>query len=295
MSTNPLCSVLIPSYNNAQYLEQCLSSVFNQTYTNWEIIIVDDCSTDNSFAIYDKYQSNDRIHIFYNEENQGCGFTKKRCIDNANGEICMFLDSDDALIEDALEKHVKAHQANPHAAMVTARLYYCDENLNIIKEGHVLTLQENESYLSHGVYNPEVPSFKLSYYLKTPGLSTYRFGGDDQDLIYKLEEVGKLIVINEFTYKYRVRKNSISHSETNTITLFSNLTCQCNAFYRRKLTDEKLLEHCYSIVHYHIYGLGYQYAKKYYTKTYAYRLGKLLLTPIFWIKGLHKKTSTKQI
>ena len=107
MTNNPLFSVLIANYNNGKYLREAINSVYSQIYTNWEIILVDDASTDNSQEIYSELEKDDRIHIYYNEKNMGCGYTKRRCAELANGELCGFLDPDDALLPHALESHVK--------------------------------------------------------------------------------------------------------------------------------------------------------------------------------------------
>ena len=104
-----LFSVLIANYNNGQYLQDAIDSILCQTYTDWEVVIVDDGSTDNSKEIYRQYEQNSRFHIVYNEQNRGCGYTKWRCVEEAHGEICGFLDPDDVLMSDALEKMEKVH------------------------------------------------------------------------------------------------------------------------------------------------------------------------------------------
>ena len=96
MNDNPLFSVLIANYNNGKYLMDAIKSVYEQTYTHWEIILVDDASTDNSHELYKELEKDERIRIFYNDENHGCGYTKRRCAELANGELCGFLDPDDA-------------------------------------------------------------------------------------------------------------------------------------------------------------------------------------------------------
>ena len=75
MKNTPLFSVLISNYNNGQYLQETIESVKAQDYTNWEIIIVDDLSTDNSIEIYKKYANDNRIKIYYNTENKGVTYT----------------------------------------------------------------------------------------------------------------------------------------------------------------------------------------------------------------------------
>ena len=71
MIDNPLFSVLIANYNNGRFLMDAINSVRRQTYTNWEIILVDDASSDNSNTLYDLLNSDPRIHLFYNDSNKG--------------------------------------------------------------------------------------------------------------------------------------------------------------------------------------------------------------------------------
>ena len=90
----PLFSVLIANYNNGIFLMDAINSIRCQSYQQWEIIIVDDASDDCSHDIYKKLEYDDRVHIFYNGMNRGCGYTKRRCVDLANGPLCGFLDPD---------------------------------------------------------------------------------------------------------------------------------------------------------------------------------------------------------
>ena len=130
MNDSPLFSVLIANYNNGRFLMDAISSVREQTYSNWEIILVDDASTDNSTELYKQLEQDERIHIFYNETNGGCGFTKRRCAELANGSLCGFLDPDDTLLPEAIQKHVAAHQGHPQVSVVYSRCYYCRARLH---------------------------------------------------------------------------------------------------------------------------------------------------------------------
>lgn len=98
-------SVLIPVYNTEKYLEECLQSVLNQTYQDFEIVIVDDGSTDNSGAICDKFQDAypQKIKVIH-KENQGLISARRVGIANANGDYCIFVDSDDYIIENLLSE-----------------------------------------------------------------------------------------------------------------------------------------------------------------------------------------------
>ena len=107
MNYNPLISVIIPVYNVAEYLEQCLESVINQTYQNLEIICVDDCSTDNSPQILEYYVNKDpRIKFIKNTSNIGLGYTRNNGLAIATGDYIHFLDSDDWMELNAYETMV---------------------------------------------------------------------------------------------------------------------------------------------------------------------------------------------
>lgn len=98
-------SIIIPIYNVEEYLSECLDSVVNQTYKNLEIICVNDCSTDNSLKILKNYARQDlRIRIIEHEKNKGLGPARNTGIDNANGDYIFFLDSDDYVKNDVIEK-----------------------------------------------------------------------------------------------------------------------------------------------------------------------------------------------
>jgi glycosyltransferase involved in cell wall biosynthesis len=84
----------MPSYNSAHTVEEAIDSVLNQDSSNWELIIIDDCSTDNSFNIFDKI-TDPRISIYKNEINQGVAFSRNRGLELAQGDYVCFLDADD--------------------------------------------------------------------------------------------------------------------------------------------------------------------------------------------------------
>lgn len=240
MIENKLFSVLIANYNNGCYLKEAIDSVLNQTYHNWEIIIVDDFSTDNSKEIYSEYSADSRFHIVYNDINRGCGYTKRRCVEEAHGDICGFLDPDDVLMPDALEKMVKVHEEHPEVSIVYSRCYRCDTDMNIYGENDLLDLKQGESFYTYRWYGAmHLATFKKSYYDKTEGISAYIMAGVDQDLYFKMEEVGDIYVLNEFTYKYR---QGVATAVTSNWfrTWFWNLEVRRNACMRRglSLTDE---------------------------------------------------------
>ena len=102
----------MPSYNTEKYITDSLISVQNQTYENWELIIVDDCSTDNTDEVVSKFLSDKRIRYIKNEKNSGAAVSRNRALREAKGKWIAFLDSDDIWEKDKLEKQVKFMEDN---------------------------------------------------------------------------------------------------------------------------------------------------------------------------------------
>lgn len=115
-----LISIIIPSYNYEKYIAQSIESVINQTYSDWELIIVDDGSTDNSIEIINSFcQNDDRIKLFTHEncENKGLVQTLKLGISKAKGDWVAILESDDIWTSDCLEHRVNAILQNKNAKL----------------------------------------------------------------------------------------------------------------------------------------------------------------------------------
>lgn len=101
---NPKVSVLIPVYNSAEYVSECLESVLNQSFSDIEVICVNDCSTDNSLEILEKYSEKDsRVKVFSMPENSGNLQARKRTIKESSGDYILFVDSDDYISENTIE------------------------------------------------------------------------------------------------------------------------------------------------------------------------------------------------
>ena len=108
---NELVSVIMPSYNTAQYIGESIRSVLEQTYTNLELIIVDDCSTDNTEEIVRGFDD-PRIRFFKNEKNSGAAISRNYALSEAKGKWIAFLDSDDLWTPDKLEKQIRFMEEN---------------------------------------------------------------------------------------------------------------------------------------------------------------------------------------
>ena len=103
---NQTIDIIIPNFNKAKYLSQCLNSIIEQTYKNWKVYLIDDNSNDNSKEILSKYQNIENIKIFYLKENKGPAYCRNFGIQKSNSELIAFMDSDDYWPKDKLEKQL---------------------------------------------------------------------------------------------------------------------------------------------------------------------------------------------
>ena len=109
---NELVSIIIPVYNAEKYLEDTIKTILNQTYNNWELLLINDCSKDNSKSIFEKYASDKRITWYDQEKNSGPANARNRGIDFAKGKYICFIDADDAWDCDKLEKQISFMKKN---------------------------------------------------------------------------------------------------------------------------------------------------------------------------------------
>lgn len=231
-------SILIANYNNGRFLQEAIESVSSQSFKDWEIIIVDDGSTDDSSIVYEQFKDNPKIHIYFNGQNRGCAYSKHQCVLHANSDFCGFLDPDDVLLPNAIEITIRALQESSDTVLTFSRHYICDKELNVINESRLLELKDGESYFEHHDYRAEVfAGFRKDAYLKSGGLDVYNRAGVDADLYFRLEEQGRIAIIDEFTYKYRRHSHAITASIDKM--MYWNLMIRHNTCLRRGLPVEE--------------------------------------------------------
>lgn len=106
-NNNHLVSIITACFNSEKYISETIDSVLNQTYQNWELLLVDDCSVDSTVSIISTFQESDtRIKVFKLTKNQGAAVTRNTAIKEANGRFIAFLDSDDKWLPFKLEKQI---------------------------------------------------------------------------------------------------------------------------------------------------------------------------------------------
>lgn len=124
-----LISIVMPAYNCEKYLEQAVTSVQNQTYPNWELLIIDDCSSDTTRSLMKKMVSFDkRIRIFFNKKNMGAGQTRNFGVKKATGNWICFLDSDDLWHPEKLQEQLLLMEKEPNARLFFTASAFISEN-----------------------------------------------------------------------------------------------------------------------------------------------------------------------
>ena len=139
-----LVSVIMPSYNSCRYISASIDSILGQTYSNLELIITDDCSTDGTIEILQQYAKKDhRVRIFSLSENKGAGMARNNCIREARGRYLAFCDSDDRWMPTKLEKQIAFMKAKD-CCMVYASYITCNEQGS--KKGVIIAPQQQSLF-----------------------------------------------------------------------------------------------------------------------------------------------------
>jgi glycosyltransferase involved in cell wall biosynthesis len=203
-----LVSIITPSYNSLEFITQTIDSVINQTYQDWEMIIIDDCSPDNANEIIEEYIKNDdRINLIKLENNIGPANARNEGIKQAKGKYIAFLDSDDIWLPQKLEKQVKFMQDN-NLAVTCSSYYTIDEedkrmNTRVVKESFSYSDMLKSNHIGNltGIYDCE----------KLGKIYMDNVGHEDYTLWLKIMKiVGKTKAIVEPLAEYRILNNSIS-------------------------------------------------------------------------------------
>ena len=231
-------SILIANYNNGRYFKDCYNSIISQTYDNWEAIIVDDGSTDNSVSIIKDFIKNDsRFTLFEMPENKGCGAAKRKCIELATGEICAFLDPDDAITENALQISLSKYLKHTEIIATYSKILFCDENLlPMYNDDKIRQIYNHRNFFNRPVQINAFFTFKKEIYSKTEGINPNLSSAVDQDLYLKLLDHGNPKFIPTNLYLYRRHSAGISQDQSKSKAKDNFAKVILDTMKRRKVT-----------------------------------------------------------
>lgn len=217
---NELVSIIVPVYNTEMFLNKCIDSILNQTYTYFELILVDDGSTDGSFAICKEYEKKDsRIKHIY-KDNEGAGYARNYGIDNCHGRYITFVDSDDWVDTDWLESMVNSIgdcdilQIGTHVYSPDGLILREDQNneeIKGIRNGYEVNKALLEGrYTCGGVPWGKLYKNELWEDIRFPKLKRF----EDVAVLYKIywkADKVKVVPISKYCYRSQ-RQGSIMHS-----------------------------------------------------------------------------------
>jgi teichuronic acid biosynthesis glycosyltransferase TuaG len=208
-----LVSVITPAYNCAQYIGKTIESVQAQTYDNWEMVIVDDCSTDNTQEVVESYSKDDpRVHYICLNENSGAAVARTESMKAAQGEFMAFLDSDDMWKPEKLAKQLAFMRKEGHPFSCTA-YEQVDEQGNPL--GKVIKTIRQTSY-NRLLLDCPVGNSTVMYSVRKMGkfeVPNIRKRNDDALWLQMLKKEPYIWGMPDILAEYRVREGSISHNK----------------------------------------------------------------------------------
>lgn len=206
---NDLVSIIMPSYNTGRYIAGSIQSVLAQSYRNWELIIVDDCSTDDTDKIVRPFLQDNRIRYLKNKRNSGAALSRNRALREAKGKWIAFLDSDDLWFPEKLEKQIHFMKENDYRFTYTN---YLEIDENGKKNGVMVT--GPKKITKTGMFNYCWPGcLTVMYDAEWVGLIQIRDIKKNNDYAMWLKVCRKAdcYLLNEYLALYRRgRKGSIS-------------------------------------------------------------------------------------
>lgn len=212
-----LISIITPTYNCGKFIVETIDSVIKQTYQNWELIIVDDCSLDNTKELVREYTKQDnRIKYHLLEKNSGAAIARNKAMELASGTYMAFLDSDDLWPEDKLERQLSFMKDNNYYFTCTAYEQVNEEGKRLNKTINTkIKTNYNGVLLSCPVGNSTV-----MYNVKKLGkfrVPNIRKRNDDALWLQILKKEKYIYGMHDVLMKYRLRKNSISSNKVELI------------------------------------------------------------------------------
>ncbi len=216
--SNPLVSVIIPNYNYARYLDQRMESILSQTYQNYEVIILDDKSTDNSVEIINKYKDNPHVsHIVINEENSGSTFKQwHKGFELAKGELIWIAESDDKCEKELLETLIPFFEKDPMCVLAYTgsvfykddgtTQYFCAKTESELMEGKEFIAERMA--IGNAIVNASSALFKKSVAMSVDKQYTDYKGAGDRLFWIEIAELGKVGIDYHKLNYFRIHDNN---------------------------------------------------------------------------------------
>ena len=311
MNKNPLVTIGIPNYNYSKYISLALDSVAEQDYENIEVIMVDDCSTDNSIEVIQSwisnYRGNKKITFIRNKENMGLTKVCNLLLTNASGKYFQPLDADDILFPQKISRQVELLEAHENAAFIFSNAFVINDAGEIIQDDYLARINYNKDKIPSGRVHEKLLEFNFVS-LPTVLIRTEKareVGGFDESLQVqdyymwlKLTEQYEGLYMNAVTAKYRVHANSMGTSNTtNTRSSDSILNIKYRYYHQSSSEIKKIIQTNIQNTSVYLYKQDYPTAKKWIriafflqpgAKTFFYYIFSVLNIPFSFIQKIKR-------
>jgi teichuronic acid biosynthesis glycosyltransferase TuaG len=247
-------SIITPMYNCNDYIVETITSVLNQSYQNWELILVDDCSTDGTFEnVKLRYEDHLQVKIIQNSVNSGAGYTRNNGLKNATGRYIAFLDSDDIWSNDKLQNQIAFMKVH-NAAISHTSFSFVDENSNkrngLVKVSKTVDLKTLMKKTEIGTSTAIIDRNLI-------GTFSFELMRTRQDIRLWMELLSRGHLsygLDEILVYYRIRKNQISGNKIkmlwktfNVYISFDKLAFRLRLFYFLSYVKNSILKRMKSI------------------------------------------------
>jgi len=215
-NTSPLVSIVLPVYNAAAYLRESVDSVLRQDYRNFELLIINDGSSDESRAIIEEYAKRDSRIIAYHQENIGLVKTLNRGIELSNGSYVARIDGDDPWLDKKLSRQMHVLVSNPDTILIGGGFEIIDEDGYYLETISVPTTHEDilRTLSLRNAFGHAGVVFKRDAALKAGGYRDNFGPTEDYDLWIRLSQMGTVANLARPVYRYRVNRGGISQQNS---------------------------------------------------------------------------------
>lgn len=240
---NPLVSIVLPTYNGEKYIKEAINAIINQTYKNWELIVVNDCSTDSTLKIVNEYTKKDtRIRVISNETNKKVPASLNIGFNEAKGEYYTWTSDDNYYYPNAIEKMINFLENNQEYGMV----YTSCDILSINKKTNKITANKPpklESFLEGNIFGA------CFLYRKNVAKSIGKYSekwhlADDYDYFLRIALRYKIANLNEVLYAYRKHPNALTakHMNESALVAIKITTCYQNEFLEKFPNNQEMIK-----------------------------------------------------
>lgn len=252
LKDEPLITIITPTYNRADYIAEAVQSVLDQTYQNFEHLIVDDGSTDNTREILSPFLEDERFRYFY-QENQGQSVARNLALEHARGEFVCFLDSDNVWLPIHLESQLAVFQETPDVDIV------CGDSITIDEQGNEIgrkNIKRHSGYIALQMLKDNCVGMNTTMarrkcFEEMGGMSGKRRVADDYDLWLKFSSRYRFRYVPRYLAYYRVMNDQISSNKAARFETNESIIRDFREDYPEALTDAQFDE-----------GFAFFYARK---------------------------------